>query len=182
MKERCRFRQVFLAAGAFVLLVLASCSKNVFNVDTYKEIIDKSSPVDSVDARHNWLLVEDHAYVVKADAGVGARKAMILNDNPLSQLSAEVMAEANVEDGGEVRLNVTVPTHLSELYAALVDADGRYTVASIDYMLKNHGCNGMLDGGTLIGDDRMIDTQLIEEYITQRLNGVISEDYRKVKR
>ena len=49
-------------------------------------------------------------------------------------------------------------------------------------MLKNHGCNGMLDNGRLVGDDRMIDTQLLEDYISRHLHGVITDHYRKVKR
>ena len=35
-------------------LLLTSCHKDVFNEEDYDKIIDEASPVDSVDAKHNW--------------------------------------------------------------------------------------------------------------------------------
>lgn len=120
-----------------------------------------------------------------ADNGGYPQVSGILFDLDLSVKANFVNPESenfNGVNGGVRRLsNVRVLNQQTMQYEP-IKPNARYKVASIDYMLKNHGCNGMLDGGTLIADDRMIDTQLIEEYITQRLNGVISEDYRKIKR
>lgn len=58
-----------------------------------------------------------------------------------------------------------------------LEMDRYYTIASIDYMLKNYGCYGILKNGTMIQDDQMIDTQIIEEFLTKHLNGVISPEY-----
>lgn len=122
--------KIFMAAGMLGGLLLTSCSKNVFNEDDYNKIIDEASPIDSVDANHNWELTQDFTYLVKADANVGAKSVLLLSDNPLTAINSEVMAQSAIEDGGQVTLKATVPTRYSWLYAALVDANGLYTVVS----------------------------------------------------
>ena len=120
--------KILIALGVLGGLLLTSCKKDVFNEDDYNKVIEEASPVDSVDAKHTWELTQDHVYVVEADANVGAKAAYILSDNPLTAVNAEVMAQGAIEDGGRVMLEATVPTRLSELYAAIEDADGLYTV------------------------------------------------------
>ena len=122
--------KIFMAAGMLGGLLLTSCSKNVFNEDDYNKIIDEASPIDSVDANHNWELTQDFTYLVKADANVGAKSVLLLSDNPLTAINSEVMAQSAIEDGGQVTLKATVPTRYSWLYAALVDVNGLYTVVS----------------------------------------------------
>ena len=122
--------KIFMAAGMLGGLLLTSCSKNVFNEDDYNRIIDEASPIDSVDANHNWELTQDFTYLVKADANVGAKSVLLLSDNPLTAINSEVMAQSAIEDGGQVKLKATVPTRYSWLYAALVDANGLYTVVT----------------------------------------------------
>ena len=56
--------KIFMAAGMLGGLLLTSCSKNVFNEDDYNRIIDEASPIDSVDANHNWELTQDFTYLV----------------------------------------------------------------------------------------------------------------------
>lgn len=128
---------ILMAAGVLGGLLLTSCNKNVFNEDDYIEIVEKSSPVDSIDANHTWELTQDRTYVIQADANVGAKSVLILSDNPLTELSSEIMTQSAIEDGGQVKLTATVPTRLSELYAALVDANGLYTVVSFPVTSEN---------------------------------------------
>lgn len=119
-----------MALGMVGGLLLISCGKDVFNEDDYNKIIDEGSPVDSVDAKHTWELTQDYIYVVEADVNVGAKSALILSDNPLTELNVEVMAQSAIEDGGRVMLAATVPTRVTELFAAIEDANGLYTVVS----------------------------------------------------
>lgn len=128
---------ILMATGVLGGLLLTSCNKNVFNEDDYIEIVEKSSPVDSIDANHTWELTQDRTYVIQADANVGAKSVLILSDNPLTELSSEIMTQSAIEDGGQVKLTATVPTRLSELYAALVDANGLYTVVSFPVTSEN---------------------------------------------
>ena len=123
-------KNFLMALGLLGSLILTSCHKDVFNEDDYNKIIDEASPVDSVDAKHTWELTQDHIYVVEADLKVGATSVLILPDNPLTELNVEVMAQSPIEDEGKVMVAATVPTRFSELYAALVDSRGRYTVVS----------------------------------------------------
>lgn len=111
-------------------MLLTSCHKDVFDEEDYNNILDYSSPVDSVDAKHTWELTQDHIYVVEADVSVGAKSVLILSDNPLTAINAEVMAQSPIEDGGRAIVAATVPTRFNELYAALVDTNGLYTVVS----------------------------------------------------
>ena len=122
--------KIFMAAGMLGGLLLTSCSRDVFNEDDYNRFIEEASPVDSVDANHNWELTQDLAYVVKADANVDAKTVLLLSDNPLTAINCEVLAQSAIEDGGQVTLKATVPTRYSWLYAALEDVNGSYSVVS----------------------------------------------------
>ena len=123
-------KKFLMALGLLSSLMLVSCHKDRFDEDVYNKIIEEASPVDSVDAQHTWELTQDYVYVVEADVNVDAKYVLILSDNPLTALNVEVMAESPIEDGGRVEVAATVPTRLSELYAALVDANGLYTVVN----------------------------------------------------
>ncbi|MBQ0058164.1 MAG: bifunctional metallophosphatase/5'-nucleotidase [Bacteroidales bacterium] len=81
-----------------------------------------------------------------------------------------------VENGPRRVTNVRVLNSNSGLYEA-IDPDKTYSVASIDFILKHRGCNAMLENGHLIKDDQMIDTQLIEIFFSEHLNGVIGSKY-----
>lgn len=113
-----------------IILGLASCSKDVYDSERHHEIIRYLSPVDSVDQKHTWQLTEDHTYSVSIDANVGARALEIYSDNPVKSTEAELMSRVYVRDGQQVTLTVSMPSIQESLYAALVDADGKYTVTS----------------------------------------------------
>ncbi|MBO6030789.1 MAG: LruC domain-containing protein [Prevotella sp.] len=122
--------KILMALGILGSLMLTSCNKDVFSEEEYDEHVKKSSPVDSVDATHTWELAQDHTYVVQADVNVEAKSVLILSDNPLTELNSEILSQTAIEDGGRVMMTATVPTRISDLYAALVDADGLYTVVN----------------------------------------------------
>lgn len=128
-----------MALGMLSGLLLTSCNKDVFDEDDYNKIIDEASPVDSVDAKHTWELTQDHIYVVEADVNVGSKFVYILSDNPLSASNVEVLARSAIEDGGRVMLAATVPTRFTEIYAALEDANGLYTV--VDFPVETTAVN-----------------------------------------
>ena len=52
--------------------VNSSCNRNVFDEDTYKEIADTVSPVDSIDPNHTWELSSQKTLIMNINAGVGA--------------------------------------------------------------------------------------------------------------
>lgn len=59
-----------------------------------------------------------------------------------------------------------------------LDPEKTYTLASHNYMLKNHGDGyTMFDGCTILQDEVKLDNQVLKDYITGTLEGVIGEEY-----
>ncbi len=76
--------------------------------------------------------------------------------------------------------NVQVWSRTNKQWEPL-DLEKTYSVASIDFILLKKGCYGMLSNGKILRDDQMLDTQLMENYLTRELHGVIPESYEKPK-
>ena len=111
--------------------VNSSCNRNVFDEDTYKEIADTLSPVDSVDPNHTWVLSTQKTLIMNINAGVGAKKLMILTDDPATTSSAKIISQRDVEENDQFSMTISYPQLLSTIYAALIDAEGNYTVTKI---------------------------------------------------
>ena len=111
--------------------VNSSCNRNVFDEDTYKEIADTLSPVDSVDPNHTWVLSTQKTLILNINAGVGAKKLMILTDDPATTSSAKIISQRDVEENDQFSMTISYPQLLSTIYAALIDAEGNYTVTKI---------------------------------------------------
>ncbi|MBQ3380519.1 MAG: 5'-nucleotidase C-terminal domain-containing protein, partial [Oscillospiraceae bacterium] len=59
-----------------------------------------------------------------------------------------------------------------------IDPGKTYTVASIDYILKNHGDGQTaFDGATLLQDSVKLDNQALIDYITGTLGGEVGSEY-----
>ena len=59
-----------------------------------------------------------------------------------------------------------------------IDPEAIYTLASHNYMLLNHGDGyTMFDGAPLLQDSVKLDNQVLIDYITENLGGVIGEEY-----
>ena len=126
--------------GFVIMIVIAvailaggnsSCKRDVFDQDTYKEIADTVSPVDSIDPNHTWELSTQKTLILNINAGVGAKKLMILTDDPATTSSAKIIAQRDVEENDQFSTTISYPQLLSTIYAALIDAEGNYTVTKI---------------------------------------------------
>lgn len=107
-----------------------SCKREMFDEEKYDTLIKIVSPVDTVDPNHTWTLTASKTFTVTVNAGVGTKKLQILDLNPMASSSAHVMAQIDAEEGDRVSLNVCYPLVRDVLFAAAVDADGKYTIAS----------------------------------------------------
>ncbi|MBR3502780.1 MAG: bifunctional metallophosphatase/5'-nucleotidase [Clostridia bacterium] len=59
-----------------------------------------------------------------------------------------------------------------------LDLEKTYTLASHNYMLKEHGDGyTMFDGAVILQDEVKLDNQVLIDYITENLGGVIGEEY-----
>ena len=85
-----------------------------------------------------------------------------------------------VDEGPRRVSNVQVWSKTNNRWEA-IDPQKIYSVASIDFILSKRGCNSILSDGKMIKDDQMVDTQLMEYYLTRVLNGSIPESYSVFK-
>lgn len=122
---------MIVIAGSILAGINSSCNKNIFNEETYQEIADTLSPVDSIDPNHTWVLTEKKTLIMNINAGVGAKKLLLLTDDPATTLSAQIIAQKDVEENDQFSMTVSYPQLLSTLYAALIDTEGNYTVTKI---------------------------------------------------
>ena len=59
-----------------------------------------------------------------------------------------------------------------------IDLNGKYTLASHSYLLmENGGGTTMLKGSKLLSDTGILDIELLENYITENLNGIVGSEY-----
>ena len=129
--DMCKARTLLILAVISILMGTISCAeKDVYDPERHQAIIRYVSPVDSVDQEHTWQLTENHTYSVSIDANVEATRLEIYSENPVESTEAELMSRVFVSYGQTVTLTVSMPVLLTTLYAALVDADGKYTVTS----------------------------------------------------
>ena len=120
---------ITLIAGAMAMLGVASCSKNVYDEETHRQLIKYFSAVDSVDQQHMWMLSEFKSYRYQVPSG-NYQQLRIYSANPISSSNAELMNQIYVSGSQSGVLSVDVPYQVTTLYAALVDASGNLTVAS----------------------------------------------------
>lgn len=113
-----------------IVLQTISCKSDLYDKEQYKKYIEYKSPVDSVDQRHEWKLTAYKQYGLKADNGINIKKVMLLDANPMTTHSVNVLNQMGISDGDTIWVTASVPYALTTLYAALVDENGRYYVTS----------------------------------------------------
>ena len=119
-----------VALCAIIVFQAVACKKDLYDVEQYKKYIEYMSPVDSVDQRHEWKLTTYKQFGLKANAAENIKKVMLLDANPLTSRSVNVLNQAGISDGETLWLAASVPYILTTVYAALVDENGRYYVTS----------------------------------------------------
>ena len=126
-----RFRWITMLIVAVVVVTNYSCGNHdLFDQQTTQNISDSLSPVDSLDRYHNWLLTDSRSVTVVANANVNAQWLKILTADPRQDADAEVATQVMIADGETTSLSFCYPKILTTLYAALVDDQGLYTVAT----------------------------------------------------
>lgn len=122
-----------VVVGGQILLTNTSCmKKELYDPETVDTIMTKASPVDKVDVTHDWVMTKQSDHVVSINVSVNAKKLQILTEDPRVSKNAEVVNEAIANDGDIVTIRATYPLIQENLYAALVDDEGTYTVMQFD--------------------------------------------------
>lgn len=128
---------MIIIAVSILAGINTSCNREVFDEDTYKEIADTLSPVDSIDPNHTWVLTEKKTLNVDINGGVGAKMFQVLTADPLASSDVNIIAQKPVEENDQFKMAVSYPQLLPTLYAALIDAEGKYTVTKINPSSSN---------------------------------------------
>ena len=102
--------------------VSSSCSRNVFDYDTYDSIVEIKSPVDTVDPNHTWTLSTKKFVIITVNGNVGAKKLQVLTDDPTTSKKAAVLAQNIVEEGDRFSMNHRKGQHLAARYRFLESA------------------------------------------------------------
>lgn len=132
-----KINRLFLFGLTIIMFGMASCDRDIYDEEKYKEIIRYLSPVDSVDQRQTWSLTVFRSYRLTADAGSDIESVKVFTENPLTSSSAELMNQTSISQGKTVALSVSVPSITTTLYAALVDKSGKYYVTPFDVNTAN---------------------------------------------
>lgn len=116
-------------AACCAMIVGASCSRNVYDVDEAQKIYDYSNPVDTIEKNHPWMLMASKVLMVTPPEDGTAKRIVVLTENPREKGDAEIVGEAFVSSGSQTMVNITYPSTATSLYAAAVDADKNYTIS-----------------------------------------------------
>jgi hypothetical protein len=110
---------------------MVSCDKNVYDEKRHGELIHYFSSVDSVDQQHMWMLAQTLHLRYEVPSGGNYQQLRLYTANPLTDSKAELISQIYVSDGQAGILSMNVPYQQTTLYAALVDDNGRLSVAQL---------------------------------------------------
>ena len=124
-------RKTFEVCGlaACLLLLTASCNRNVFDEDYYKELVEVVQPVEGIDKAHQWDLTSTHLLSVDVTTRLnGMRRLQILSSNPVFGGNATILGDFPLSGDDNEYVGFSAPSIATDFYAALVDDEGTYTV------------------------------------------------------
>ena len=119
-------------AALCAMMVVASCGRNLYDVDEAQKIYNLTNPVDTIEANHPWLLTASKVLMVTPPEDMTTERILVLTQNPHESGDAEVVGAAFVGSGNQTAVNITYPSTTHTLYVAAVDAEDKYTIVKYD--------------------------------------------------
>lgn len=120
-----------IAAGVVATLVLTavSCRRNVFDEEKYNELVEVEQPVTGIEKSHPWSLVSTNFITLKPSADTqGLEQLQILSGNPVNGVPVIILGDYTATDDALQYLSFPAPSDMKLFYAAMVYADGTYTL------------------------------------------------------
>ena len=111
-------------------LMTTSCNKDMFDEEFYNQIVEIAQPVVGIDQSHTWVMSTTHYITVQPGAFTGMERLLILSGNPAAKESATVLGSYPLTGEDKEYVSFVAPTIQTSFYAALVDANGTYTLAA----------------------------------------------------
>lgn len=115
-----------------LVLATASCRRDIYDEDELRKATETMMTVDSIDKNHTWELVESEFVSVDvSNVKIGTERAQVWSANALNGEKTTILGELCLSDG-EVRniFYTTLPTQ-GNVYVALKDTAGTYTVQQV---------------------------------------------------
>lgn len=111
-------------------VALVSCNKDMFDEEEYIKLVEVAQPVSGIDASHDWDLTASYNMTVTIGSAYrDMSRLQILSENPASGRSATLLGDYLLSGNEREAVTFTAPRTMTKFYAALVDSEGRYTVA-----------------------------------------------------
>ena len=126
MKDK-RWKILFALCGMMMVL---GCSPYQFDQERYEELVKDDSPVPETDSNHDWMMTTTKTLVVDPSGVTDVNLIRIFTDNPAVTESAEIVGGAYPSGDSKIVMNISYPIRLETLYAAAIDSEGYYTIAS----------------------------------------------------
>ena len=116
-----------LIISVVTLLTTGSCSKELFDKETYDGFVDYNFMVDNADPEHDWCLTKNDTITIKTPES-SIYSVQILTENPYTSSNSEIAAEGitYVWDGAQAELAYTLPITKTTAYVAALDDSGNY--------------------------------------------------------
>ena len=128
MNRKHAFQYLVMGLAAAAALTSVSCKHDLFDEDEYKEMAKTLSPVDSIEAGHDFKTTAAYEVSVATTADADTRQVQILSGNPAAGDISYVLASKYAVAGAPVRLSFSTSVAQGRLYAALVNSAGEYTI------------------------------------------------------
>jgi len=125
-------RAFWILAVGMLVATIASCKRDLYDLELTKEVLKLTFYNDTVDTKHTWILLDDYTVAVKANSANVAR-IELLSSNPYAPdgKSVELLASQDVSEGETVTLAYSVPKANDSVYVAAVTSTGQYSVVAI---------------------------------------------------
>ena len=117
-----------MGAVAMMMAMNISCGREMYNEEEAQKNYDSLSPVDTVDVNHTWALTKAKALLIQTPDSGDTQRIRILTANPRETGGAEVVGEAWGSAGALLPMGISYPATTTDLYAALVDDEGKYSI------------------------------------------------------
>ena len=112
------------------MMMVLGCSPYQFDQERYEELVKDDSPTPNVDEDHDWMMTTTKTLVVDPSGVTDVKLIQIFTENPAVTESAEIVGGAYPSGDSKIVMNISYPIRLETLYAAAIDSEGYYTIAS----------------------------------------------------
>ena len=120
----------YIGVALCSVMIVSGCVRNQFDQQRYEEIVEDESPAPDVDENHDWMMSTTKTLVVDPSGIENLKLVRIFTDNPAEEVSAEIVDDAYPSGDNKIVMNISYPIRLETLYAAAIDSEGYYTIAS----------------------------------------------------